>query len=214
MRKWIVFALVAALVIGICATISAQITFSQADLEETVPINDLLSLANDFITRRTSALVDTAQITPDFALANNAVRESMSVFAAEQLSLAELNARRSALRKWGEAYTRSVTKLTLQCTNIEGGVATLYVEEFTKLYYAKIHVNEPDYTAWISHRRFVFANGAAGWELVSQELLNNGDPVPVNEPTGVMEDAMHRIFNYTKNETMKLIDKKINYYHY
>lgn len=165
---------------------------TEPGLNEAVPVDDLVLFAKDFIARRTSALIGTAKTTPAFPLAKGVARESMPVLAAEQLSHGELNARRDVLREWDEAYTHSVTELTLQRADIKDGVVTLDIEEFTKLYYDKIHGDEPDYTAWVSDRRFVFENGAAGWELVSQELLGDQGPAPVNEPTGVTEDAMRR----------------------
>lgn len=168
------------------------VNVSQAELEVDALISGFLSFADDLIERRTAAMIGTKKTTPESALGNGMVYESTGMFAAEQTALAELNARRDVLREWGEAYTHSFTELTLQRADIKGGTATLDIEEFTKLYYAKIRGEEPDYTAWVAQRRFVFANGLAGWELVSYELLNGNGPAPVNEPTGVTEDMMRR----------------------
>jgi len=171
---------------------SGQIRVSQAEHRADVLVVDFLLFADDFIERRTAALMGNKKMTPELVSGNGSVYESMRVVDAEKNALTELNARRDVLREWGEAYSHSLTEVTLQRYNIEGGVATLDVEEFTKLYYEKIRGDEPDYTAWVSHRRFVFSKSTTGWELVSQELLNENGPAPKNEPAGVTKDAMRR----------------------
>jgi deoxycytidylate deaminase len=169
---------------------SAQIKVSQAAPSADVSAADFLSFADEFIERRTAALTGTMKMMPELVVGNGTLYESMRVVDAEKNALAELNARRDVLREWGEAYSHSFTEVMLQRYNIEDGVVTLDVEEFTKLYYEKIRGDEPDYTAWVTHRRFVFSKGTTGWELVSQELLNSNGPAPKNEPAGATQDAM------------------------
>jgi len=171
---------------------SAQIKVSQAAPSADVSAADFLSFADEFIERRTAALTGTMKMMPELVVGNGTLYESMRVVDAEKNALAELNARRDVLREWGEAYSHSFTEVMLQRYNIEDGVVTLDVEEFTKLYYEKIRGDEPDYTAWVTHRRFVFSKGTTGWELVSQELLNSNGPAPKNEPAGATQDAMRQ----------------------
>ncbi|MBT9147297.1 MAG: hypothetical protein DDT32_01051 [Syntrophomonadaceae bacterium] len=171
-------------------------TFTQPNvsLETEALIGDLLSFAENFVSRRAVEMVgiEDMPLKSVRRLDNGVAYESMAVFSAEQVALAELNARHRVLRDWGEAYTSSFTKLALLHADIMSDIATLDVEEFSKLYYAKIRGDEPDFTAWVVQRRFVFVNGEAGWELVSQQLLNNNGQAPVNEPTGATEDTMRK----------------------
>lgn len=159
---------------------------------ETLLISELLLFAEDFVERRNTKMVGAMNRSQKSfgRLDNRTAYESVNKFAAEQTKLHELNVRRDLLREWGEAYTDSHTELTLLRVDIQDNMATLDVEEFSKLYYEKIRGDEPDYTAWVAQRRFVFLNGATGWELVSQELLNNSDLVPITEPTGATENTM------------------------
>ena len=53
----------------------------------------------------------------------------------------------------------------------------------TRLFFAKIHGDEPEYTAWSVERKFVFSENAYGWEMISQELLGDTPIPPMNEPT-------------------------------
>lgn len=182
--------------VGPAAAQQGNTTFTQTNVSVKTEalIGDLLSFAENFVSRRTAEMVGIEEMTLKsvIRLDNGVAYESMAVLSAEQMVLAELDARSRVLRNWGEAYTSSFTKLTLLHADIMGNTATLDVEEFSRLYYAKIRGDEPDYTAWVVQRRFVFINGAAGWELVSQQLLNNNGPAPANEPTGASENTMHK----------------------
>ncbi|HET8683661.1 MAG TPA: amidase domain-containing protein [Micromonosporaceae bacterium] len=150
----------------------------------------LTTLAGDFMTRRTSALVwghDTAR--GDEALANNVAHESAAVLGAERAALAELVERRDALSDWGERYTDGSSRITVQRVTTQGDTVTLDVEELSRLSYAKVNGHEPEYTAFMANRRFVFNRHGTTWRLDSAELLGDGAP-PVNEPTGAGREEM------------------------
>lgn len=157
-------------------------------------LDDLIALANSFIQRRTEALISSEGDYSPSILSNDGAKESSQLWNSERLALAELDARRKVLGERGEAYTHSDTTLTLVNTEIESQRVVLDFKESSKLYYAKINGDEPEYTAWKALRQFVFEKSGEVWELVSHELIDRG-PAPINEPTGVTEGQMRSSLN-------------------
>lgn len=154
-------------------------------------VQALMAVARDLIERRTSALVDGTDAS---VLATPFVpsygRASASVAATEDMTTAELLTRRDLLRKVGEAYTGAKSVLTLQGVEASRDSLVLDVEERTRLTYAKLLGDEPDYTEFVTDRRFTFTRDAAGWVLESQGLSSKEAPAPINEPTGASPEAM------------------------
>lgn len=161
-----------------------------------VSAENFMEFVKHFIERRTQTVIEAQKEISHLVVYNGIIQESADVFFAEEWSLTELNERRDALRQWGEAYTHHETELTLKQADINKEMAKLDVEEFTKLYYEKIRGDEPEYTAWVVNRQFIFEKSRNGWVLVSQKLLNDFGPAPINEPTGA-----------TKNEMLKALSK-------
>jgi hypothetical protein len=62
------------------------------------------------------------------------------------------------------------------------------VAEYTRLYFAGVRGDEPEFTAWIAEREFVFEKCAEGWILTSQRLLLDEDGIPpLNEPANASD---------------------------
>jgi hypothetical protein len=174
---------------------TASYAFSETSLtpiEESgvVSADNFMEFVKLFIERRTQTLVEAQKEISQLVVYNGNIQETADVSVVEEWALAELNERRDALRQWGEAYTNHKTELTLKHADINMEKAELEVEEFTKLYYEKIRGDEPEYTAWVVNRKFIFEKGRNGWGLVSQKLLNDFGPAPINEPTGTTKNEM------------------------
>lgn len=152
------------------------------DLGDIADLDEMTALANDFIQRRTSALVGCEELKPIPLLDRGVVRESAALREDEVKVVDELTGLREELRARGVAYVFGTSHLVLQAGRVEGGKVTLDFEERTKLYYLRTDPNTPEHTAWVSQRRFVFIRSGPCWELAAQELLNSRDPLPENEP--------------------------------
>lgn len=190
MKKIIMLLLIVSLVIGTSCFVYADVTANSAEKDKTVLTTDFVSIATEFINRRTSALIESETVINKATLESGSVYESTDLYKSEQVTLSELDQRRTVLQDFGEAYTNSDTELTLENITINDKTAILEVKELTKLYYKKIHGNEPEYTAWSDSRRFVFQKNESGWELIEQKLLNDNGPAPIIDSTGVTENEM------------------------
>ena len=162
---------------------------------------DFMEIAKAFVERRNEALVEPVQEivalriepkqeTSKTSVSNVPVYESKEILSDEERVLSELDERRGVLSQYNEAYTHFENEMTLVSSSIDGDTATLVIEEYTKLYYEKILGDEPEYTAWVTEREFVFEKGSQGWSLQSQRLLNDQGPAPINEATNVTQKDM------------------------
>jgi len=151
----------------------------------------LVGIAEAVLRQRTAAMLpDSAAAALNEPLANTLAKASESLTATQAAAVTELHARRDALAEWGEAYTAGETGIRGHQLTVNGKTAVLDVEEFTKLYYAKVTGLEPEFTAFAAHRRFVFAREAdGGWVLESESRLEDG-PAPINEATGAQPAEM------------------------
>ena len=155
---------------------------------EDVNTENLLTFIEDFLDRRTSAMTEETDSILLLKSSNGQIKESENIFSIEKTTLAELDNRRDGLKQWGEAYTHHITKINLKNKEIKNGAIVLDIEEYTELYYKKVTGEEPEYTAWVSERQFIFEKLPTGqWNLISQQLLNPYGPTPMNEPTGNYE---------------------------
>lgn len=152
-----------------------------------------------FLERRTQALIETpAQeaLPIKIALGNSnsendeAIFEPDTVLSYERKVISEINDRREVLREWGEGYTHFEQDVVLTDSDIRDSTAVFVVQERTRLYYERIHGEEPEFMSWTSERQFVFELGQQGWALVDHQLLNAYGPAPMNEAANVTRDEM------------------------
>ncbi|MBP3041711.1 amidase domain-containing protein [Bacillaceae bacterium Marseille-Q3522] len=143
---------------------------------------------------------------------DGSIQESKDLFVAENSAMAELSNRRDVLKQWGETYSHSITELTIQNTDIKDNVVVLDIEEYTKLFYKKVRGDEPEYTAWVSERQFVFEKGNSSWKLVSQKLLDDSGPAPINEPTGKTKEEMNYALSkfFSNNDNNDTVLRELN----
>lgn len=170
-------------------------------------VNDdqFLKFIEDFLDRRTSVLTSEMDTLLQLQSNDRLIQESTDVFTNEKTAIAELKDRRDVLEKWGEAYTHHTTEVKIKSKEIINEKIIIDVEEYTELYYKKLMGDEPEYTAWVSDRQFVFKQSPSGeWYLISQELVNPYGPAPINESVGVMKEEIN---NGSKDHTM-IITKK------
>jgi len=140
----------------------------------------LLELAETVMERRTAVLVSDGTA-PLIALSNELANESPELLGREQAAMAQLSRHREALRQQGESYVRSETQLILVGSQVRQNIATIAVKEQSKLYFAEMYPNQPEYVAWVTLREFVFDRHGERWELTMNILLN-GKGLPPNEP--------------------------------
>ena len=157
---------------------------------------DLMKFVGCFLDRRTETLVNSLDDSKSADIATNSgimlsamdgntISESKQTFSNEKNVLTELDARREVLSQYNKAYSNYESEYSLINFSVKDDLATLIVEEFTKLYYVKVFGDEPDYTAWVVEREFIFRQGMEGWVLQSQRLINENAILPPNEATGV-----------------------------
>ena len=182
------------------------------------PPPELMEFVNTFMERRADVLIEPIKDVSPLMIGSSqgigrfdgntvTVRESDKVFLDEETTLNELDARRDVLSQWDEEYDSYEKELTLLDATISEDSAILVVEEFSKLYYKKIHGDEPEYTAWVVEREFIFAKDSQGWTLLSQQLINELYPAPINEATGVTKNEM--IVALTQNSLISAEDDAV-----
>lgn len=177
------------LVLGLAVPVGAAQAGQPREQAAAVAAEDLAGIAQAVLSRRTEALLKDSVIEGG-PLGSSAARASESMVNAQSATLRELNARRDALADAGEAYTSGETTIREHALKVEGATAVLDVEEYTKLFYAKVTGLEPEFTAFAAHRRFVFGRAAdGGWVLESEARTEEG-PAPVNEATGAQPAEM------------------------
>ena len=160
---------------------------------EDINTENLLTFIEDFLDRRTSAMTEETDSILLLKSSNGQIKESEDIFSFEKTTLAELDTRRDVLKQWGEAYSHHITKINLKNKEMKNGAIVLDIEEYTELYYKKVTGEEPEYTAWVSERQFIFEKLPTGqWNLISQQLLNPNGPTPMNEPTGITREEMNQ----------------------
>lgn len=87
----------------------------------------------------------------------------------------------SSLAALDEIYTDFTTDVRLvQAREVQGKLVAR-IEETTKLHYARVHGDEPAYTAFQVEREFVFKKGTKGLVLEDVQYTGEGLP-PINEP--------------------------------
>lgn len=154
-------------------------------------IDRLVAVASELLVRRDQALLArsdasmaTTRFVPSFG------RSSTAASAAELAATTELSARRDALLQVGEAYTSASTHVSLLSIDVGPNSATLHIEQDTRLTYAKLAGDEPDYTEFVTPRDVFFSNDSGGWILEKVALATTEGPVPIDEPTGATAAAM------------------------
>ena len=189
-------------------------------------IDQFIEFANDFLERRTQSLIEPIHEMIPLSIESNQelaifsdnikiVQEPDGIFSDEERITSDLNELRMALLSWGEAYTHFDKEVTLVSYDINNDQTTIVVRELTRLYYDRIHGDEPDYTAWSVERKFVFIMKEQGWSLLYQELLNSNEfsIPPLNEPlrSEISIDEMLRslstITPFSYNEQDSLLRK-------
>lgn len=88
---------------------------------------------------------------------------------------------REKLASLGERYTKADTNVQILSANIAGDTLTARVEETSRLYYAKVHGDEPDFTAFRVERELRFVRRNNGWVLDDAQLANPDGVAPINE---------------------------------
>lgn len=154
-------------------------------------IDRLVGVASELLVRRDQALlagsdasVATTRFVPSFG------RSSTAASTAELAATTELSARRSALLQVGEAYTSTSTQVSLLGIDVSQNAVTLHIEQDTRLTYAKLAGDEPDYTEFVTPRDVTFSKDSSGWILEKVALSRTEGPAPIDEPTGATPEAM------------------------
>ncbi|MFC5289219.1 amidase domain-containing protein [Actinokineospora guangxiensis] len=163
---------------------------AQAAADALAPAKELAHLAQQFVERRTQALV--AGAAPQIAaLDNGTAYETRAVYAAESVGVEKLAGYRDALRGIGEAYAKHESSVTIVGVEVSGRTAVLTVDEDSTLHYARIRGAEPTVTSWLAPREFTYEQRGAGWALTGQRLLGGGVP-PVNDPPAVTAEEARK----------------------
>lgn len=100
--------------------------------------------------------------------------------------LAQLRERRAQLSAIGEQYTQARTSARVLRSRRIGAEVVARVEEKTEFVYAKIHGDEPGFTAFRTQRDFVFRRSSNGWRITDVRLMTDVGPLPVNEVSGTV----------------------------
>jgi hypothetical protein len=95
---------------------------------------------------------------------------------------ASLRGLRDKLSNAGERYTAFRTQTAVLGTQIVKDRLIARVEERTEFDYAKIHGDEPPFTAHSVERNFTFTQVGGEWVLESVALVHPDGVLPVNEP--------------------------------
>lgn len=160
-------------------------------------IDRLVSVTSELLSRRDAALLQssdaslaTAAFVPSFGRASTAVTNF------ELAATSELSERRQALLQVGEAYTNASTSVSLLGVDAGPNSVTLHIEQDTRLTYAKLAGDEPDYTEFVTPRDIVFSrDSSGGWVLEEVALRTTEGPAPIDEPTGANAAAMATVVN-------------------
>lgn len=154
-------------------------------------IDRLVGVASELLTRRDAALLQggdasiaSAPFVPSFG------RTSVAAANVELAATSELSARRSALLQVGEAYTTASTHVSLLSIDAGPDSVTLHIEQDTRLTYAKLAGDEPDYTESVTPRDVYFSRDSSGWVLDKVVLATTDGPTPIDEPTGTTPAAL------------------------
>lgn len=192
------------LLLSFCILLAVP-AFAAGNTASSDPSDELMEFVECFMDRRTETLVEpsnyskTSDVAVDseitlFTVDGDTIYESAQTFSEEENVLTELDARREVLSQYDKAYSDYESEYSLVSFSTDGDLATLVVQEFTKLYYEKVFGDEPDYTAWSVKREFVFQKDSEGWTLQSQRLLDKDGVLPPNEATGVSTtDMIHAV---------------------
>lgn len=111
-------------------------------------------------------------------------RQSPGFAARENVELAELRARRARLSASGERYTAARTDVTVLGTSVVGDELVARIQERTELDYARVHGDEPAYTAFVSNHVFTLRHVGGQWLLDDVALEDPAAVPPVNEVIG------------------------------
>ncbi len=150
----------------------------------------IIEFIQDFLSRRTNALVDSGRVETYFKIDKSTVKESESIFHKEICGIEELIQKKETLLHNGVKYTLSELSVAIEKEDFIDSHVIMEIKEQGKLYYKKEQGNEPDFTAWQTDRVFEFSYISDQWVLDSQRLKYMDGIAPINEPREVTKEEM------------------------
>lgn len=146
----------------------------------TVDISPLVETARAYLSSRNEQLVlDKGGGSAANDLAKLSATEQMSSHIADEHR--ELRAVRARLALLGEQYAKFETSVQVISNRVTQEELAARIEESSRIYYVKVHGDEPDFTEFRVERDFFFVRQSNGWALDHVQLANPEGVAPINE---------------------------------